>query len=285
MVLNDPELLVRFPDHNPNNLVQSTDALVAVVGQEAVNYLNNFRGLSDPADIENWHGFCSTHENKKLRDWYAHKIQYPWMLPGFNESLCHFPPGYWQQSPSHTNLVESAHVASNLATSINLPLLESIRGARGYDAERAASIAAGRQTCILPNRHNHDQMRMRRDVTRKAKRASYRDDHDKVSDDIAEDQRRLAAINEEKKTLAARIKDQKAKKKELGRVPRHSTSTRTASDVPALASGQKAPAFWLWYRAKAEPKYRPDTAFGPAWHFSKPKPSRKAPAFTGAEDI
>ncbi|KAF8180278.1 hypothetical protein K438DRAFT_1976795 [Mycena galopus ATCC 62051] len=157
MVLNDSDLLLRFPDHTSENIVQyilklcsvhferSTDALVAVVGQEVVNYLNNFRGLSDPTDIENWHNFSRTHENKKLRgqfvllfiaevstnaqeDWYAHKIQYPWMLPGFNESLSRFPSGYWQQSPNHTNLVESAHVASNRATSINLPLLESIRG-------------------------------------------------------------------------------------------------------------------------------------------------------------
>ncbi|KAF8182217.1 hypothetical protein K438DRAFT_2020970, partial [Mycena galopus ATCC 62051] len=80
MVLNDSDLLLRFPDHTPDNIVQyilklcsvhferSSDALVAVVGQEVVNYLNNFRGLSDPTDIENWHNFCRTHENKKLRD-------------------------------------------------------------------------------------------------------------------------------------------------------------------------------------------------------------------------
>ncbi|KAF8172312.1 hypothetical protein K438DRAFT_180432 [Mycena galopus ATCC 62051] len=72
-------------------------------------------------------------------------------------------------------------------------------------------------------------MRMRHDVTRKAKRRSYREDYDKVDDDIAEDQRRLAAITTEKKLLAARIKDQKAKKKEMGRVPRHSNSRRTAA--------------------------------------------------------
>ncbi|KAF8152058.1 hypothetical protein K438DRAFT_1988007 [Mycena galopus ATCC 62051] len=94
---------------------------------------------------------------------------------------------------------------------------------------QAASISATRETSILPNRRNHDQMRMRHDVTRKAKRRSYREDYDKVDDDIAEDQRRLAAITTEKKLLAARIKDQKAKKKEMGRVPRHSNSRRTAA--------------------------------------------------------
>ncbi|KAF8190284.1 hypothetical protein K438DRAFT_1971158 [Mycena galopus ATCC 62051] len=81
---------------------------------------------------------------------------------------------------------------------------------------------------VLGDRHNHDQMRMRRDVTRKAKRQSYREDHHKADDDITEDQRRLAAITTEKKLLAARIKDKKAKKKEMGRIPRHSNSRRTA---------------------------------------------------------
>jgi hypothetical protein len=41
--------------------------LVPAIGQEAVDYLNHFRGLSDPVDIENWHQFCKNHDNQKLR--------------------------------------------------------------------------------------------------------------------------------------------------------------------------------------------------------------------------
>ncbi|KAJ6550896.1 hypothetical protein B0H10DRAFT_2242536 [Mycena sp. CBHHK59/15] len=94
------------PTHaKPTPEAQSTDELVPLVGQKTVDYLNRIRGLSDPTDIENWHKFCKMHENKKLRDWYAHKVQYPWLLPGYNESLSSFPNGYWQQP-----IVESSDI-------------------------------------------------------------------------------------------------------------------------------------------------------------------------------
>ncbi|KAF8190718.1 hypothetical protein K438DRAFT_1763162 [Mycena galopus ATCC 62051] len=105
---------------------------------------------------------------------------YPWLLSDFSESLSSFPKDYWQQSPSHTNLVENAHVASNNATKINLIPVE----ARIYDARETASIRAARETCILTNRNNSDQVRMRCTVTRAAKRHSYRQEHDEVGDAI-----------------------------------------------------------------------------------------------------
>ncbi|KAJ7261422.1 hypothetical protein C8J57DRAFT_1513953 [Mycena rebaudengoi] len=230
MVIEDPALRALFPCIDPDKLVQfvlklcsvhlerSTDGLVPLVGQETVNYLNCIRGLSDPVDIANWNQFCSTHENKKLRDWHAHKVQYPWLLPGYNESLSSFPKGFWQQSPNHTNLVESAHVASNRATKINLLPVEAVRKARIFDAEKAASIAAARETCILVNHHNEDQ------------------EHDDVGISILETQAELAALNASKQDAAARLKDLKSQKKELGRVPRHSTSgrTRPSTSIPKI---------------------------------------------------
>ena len=56
--------------------------------------------------------------------------------------------------------------------------------------------------------------------------------------------------------------------------------TGRVSDVPASASGRQAPAFGLSQPGQAEPCWGPETAFGPAWYSSKPRPSRKAPAFT-----
>ncbi|KAJ7663289.1 hypothetical protein DFH06DRAFT_1395473 [Mycena polygramma] len=249
MVLEDPALRALFPSIDPDKLVQlilklcsvhferSTDELVAAVGKEVVNYLNRFHGLSNPNDIENWHEFCKSHENRKLRDWYTHKASYPWLFPGYNESLSSFPPGFWQQSPSHTNLVESAHVASNRATQINLLPVESLRSARAFDARKAASIAAARETCILLNRNNADQARMRRNATRANKRHTYRTDHDDLNVGIQEAQVALAALNENKKVAAANLKTLKAQKKALGRVPRHDGSSGTrssASSIPRL---------------------------------------------------
>ncbi|KAJ7233642.1 hypothetical protein C8J57DRAFT_1576159 [Mycena rebaudengoi] len=157
-------------------------------------------------------------------DWHAHKVQYPWLLPGYNESLSSFPKGFWQQSPNHTNLVESAHVASNRATKINLLPVEAVRKARIFDAEKAASIAAARETCILVNRRNEDQVRM------------TRNEHHNVGISILETQAELAALNASKQDAAARLKDLKSQKKELGRVPRHSTSGRTgpSTSIPKI---------------------------------------------------
>lgn len=51
---------------------------------------------------------------------------YPWLLPGFNRSLSRVPNAHWDVTPNHTNLVETAHVASNRYTGINLTPVEAI---------------------------------------------------------------------------------------------------------------------------------------------------------------
>ncbi|KAJ7759481.1 hypothetical protein B0H14DRAFT_2634426 [Mycena olivaceomarginata] len=117
------------------------DELVPRVGQPTVDYLNHICGLSDPTDIANWHEFCKTHENKKLRNWYAHKVQYPWLLPGYNESLSSFPKGYTISQP-HQSLVESAHVASNKATKSNLLPGERMHFSKAADPPAADSTLA-----------------------------------------------------------------------------------------------------------------------------------------------
>ncbi|KAJ6572866.1 hypothetical protein DFH09DRAFT_1152815 [Mycena vulgaris] len=140
-------------------------------------------------------------------------------------------------------------MASNKATKINLLPVKAVRkcvclslnphngldllkksyGARIFNAQKSASIAAARQTCISINRNNHDQTRMRRAVTRASKRKTYREEHDDIGESIVEAEQDLVA--------AARLKELKSQKKELGRVPRHSTSGRTAqstSSIPRL---------------------------------------------------
>ncbi|KAJ7257992.1 hypothetical protein C8J57DRAFT_1234570 [Mycena rebaudengoi] len=108
--------------------------------------------------------------------------------------------------------------------------------ARIFDAEKAASIAAAHEACILVNRHNQDQVRMARNVTRTAKRKSYRQEHGDVGTSTLETQAELAALNASKKDAAARLKELKSQKKELGRVPCHSTASRTGSStsIPKL---------------------------------------------------
>ena len=61
-----------------------------------------------------------------IPDWYAHKISYPWLLPGFNRFLSRILEKFWDSTPGHSNLVETAHVATNRNTSIQLTPLEAI---------------------------------------------------------------------------------------------------------------------------------------------------------------
>ncbi|KAJ6507548.1 hypothetical protein DFH09DRAFT_1199824 [Mycena vulgaris] len=141
-------------------------------------------------------------------------------------------------------------MASNKATKMNLLPVKVVRKCvclslnphNGLDLLKQsygapASIAAARQTCISINRNNHDQTRMRRAVTRASKRKTYREEHDDIDESIVEAGQDLATFTESKKVAAARLKELKSQKKELGRVPRHSTSGRTAqstSSIPRL---------------------------------------------------
>ncbi|KAJ7041681.1 hypothetical protein C8F04DRAFT_1176777 [Mycena alexandri] len=166
MILDDLALRARFPKIHPDEAVQSvlklcsvhfersTDELVAVVGQKTVDYLNVFRGLLAPKDIEEWHRLVSIQDKLPVA-----------------------PPGL-QREPIKIS-------------------------------KKAASIAAARETCIMENRNNHDQTRMRRNVTRTAKRHSYRTEHDDIGDSITDIQSELATATQNQKALAARLKELK----------------------------------------------------------------------------
>jgi hypothetical protein len=126
------------------HLERGTEKLTGFVGREVVGYLNKFPALENPADIVAWKKFCENHPSKELRsmfhlpyfldidsiiqikDWYAHKTMYPWLLPGFNRTLSRMPQKFWESTPRDSNLVETAHVATNRNTSIRLTPLEAI---------------------------------------------------------------------------------------------------------------------------------------------------------------
>ena len=61
----------------------------------------------------------------QIKDWYAHKMMYPWLLPGFNRTLSRMPQKFWESTPRDSNLVETAHVATNRNTCYDLVILSS----------------------------------------------------------------------------------------------------------------------------------------------------------------
>ncbi|KAF8229000.1 hypothetical protein L208DRAFT_1288849 [Tricholoma matsutake] len=64
------------------------------------------------------------------------------------------PNDFWDRTPHHTNLIETAHAGTNQRMQINLRPLEAIQCARSLNASVAASITAVTQTCIFCNPHN-----------------------------------------------------------------------------------------------------------------------------------
>ncbi|KAJ7091289.1 hypothetical protein C8R43DRAFT_1115101 [Mycena crocata] len=218
----DPDVIVTYVVKLCSvHFTRSTDALVGAVGQTTVNYLNRIRGLKTPEDIAAWHKHGREHPNKKLRDWYDHKMCYPWLLAGYNEYLSLFPPGFWNRTPNHTNLVESAHVATNRETGTQLLPLEAIQKARIFDAQRAVSIATTRDTCILSNHNNNDQNRMSRAVGRNKSQQKRRQEHTSHETELSAAVQRLTELTDEKKEVAAQVKGLKDEKKKMGRAPRN----------------------------------------------------------------
>jgi hypothetical protein len=70
--------------------------------------------------------FFDTDPIIQIKDWYAHKTMYPWLLPGFNCTLSQMSQKSWLSTPHNFNLVKTAHVATNKNTSIWLTPLKAI---------------------------------------------------------------------------------------------------------------------------------------------------------------
>jgi hypothetical protein len=226
-----------------------------------VEYLKKFRALSSPADIAAWHTFCKQQQNKKLQSGIFDHSRCPvliylfnqsgtWLLPGFNEHLSLMPHEFWDRTPHHTNLVETAHAGTHRSTKIDLRPLKAIQRcvfskiqhpiwplfnvdlrtfllrAREVDASTAASIAAENKTCILRNPHNTEFDRVARAVGRRAKstqQCATQNDLD-ASIDVVREQ--ISAVSHTQKDLKMKLKGLTEKRKEVG----HAKQGRSASN-------------------------------------------------------
>jgi hypothetical protein len=250
--------------------------LVPCIGEEEAKYIQLIRGFDNPTDIQSWRSFCSQHSNKKVRgmlfsllcvstveippDWYKHKAQYPWLLPAFNKSLSRFPPGYWEMSPNHSNLVESGHVETNANTGIGLSPVEAIEKyvhvvsfcfcfcflilecrARSHDAEVADSLLATDSTGILRNQNNTDKARMRRafglqNAVNKKKKV-----HGELDNKITDIREHLDSVSQTKKDLQQQLKDLNTEKKDQGRSPRKGRKLDDVTNLPQILGRRVLP--------------------------------------------
>ncbi|KAJ7589309.1 hypothetical protein C8J56DRAFT_888896 [Mycena floridula] len=249
--MNDPAIS-GIDTNNPDELVQyilklcylhlerGADKLVSEIGKEGVDYLLRIHGINNKEDLKTWQDYCKDHVSKGVRDWYNHKIKYPWLLGGFNQMLSKMPDGYWAQSPSHTNLVESAHTATNKATGIGLTPVEAVANAHKYDRQAAAKLRTARESCILQNANNTDKDRWRRSISRASHAYQRGREHSELDIQIAMLREEVHDQTQQKKEKQAQLKSLLEQKRGKGRSPRHSkTSTpSSSSSIPKVYGKQ-----------------------------------------------
>jgi hypothetical protein len=105
---------------------RNIDKLPNSVSKETIARLKGFMGLKTAEEILEWHEFCKSSSNAAVLDWYQQKKDYPWLLPSLNRSLTKIDNESWDLTPNHTNLVETAHAATNAVTLIGKEILEAI---------------------------------------------------------------------------------------------------------------------------------------------------------------
>ncbi|KAF8989012.1 hypothetical protein BDZ89DRAFT_1055288, partial [Hymenopellis radicata] len=258
---------------------RSGETLATHVPRRDVDFAMRIRGLSDPQDIAAWHDWCKNHPSQYIRNWYTQKVSHSWLLGGFNPALSKMDEESWKLSPSHTNLVESAHTATNDSTGINLPIVEAIRSAQKLDFDAAEQHQKRQEECLFKTSQNSLQKRFRNQVGRKTSRTLHLKSYGNVEDDIdirtsevdkdkkakarrrvitkelkdAEGEKRAALFKEQKEIdevlIGAderedQLKESKKTLKEMGRRPkklqRHPSVTSSDYEVPLVGAEREA---------------------------------------------
>ncbi|KAF8983291.1 hypothetical protein BDQ17DRAFT_1378123 [Cyathus striatus] len=131
------------------------------ISEQDEYYLKSFPSLDSDLSIQRYKNFCLQlgQRNKKVKDWWAHKLSYPWLLPSLNRHLSLMHPDHWDLLPSNTNIVESSHANDNHVTSTNHSLLQAILFAKALDNNTARVLKASVGSGVLTNSFNSDQQR------------------------------------------------------------------------------------------------------------------------------
>ncbi|KAJ7053187.1 hypothetical protein C8F01DRAFT_997005, partial [Mycena amicta] len=96
------------------------------IDDETERKLRNFPFLETDGAIREFYEFCNTHTNKRLIDWWKHKISYPWLLPSLNRYLSKMKNLHFDLIPNDTNAIEGSHAADNRIDRTNHTLLEAM---------------------------------------------------------------------------------------------------------------------------------------------------------------
>ncbi|KAJ7854152.1 hypothetical protein B0H14DRAFT_3865581 [Mycena olivaceomarginata] len=143
--------------------------LEAHVDDYVFNCLLGFPYLETSEEIAAYRDFCQASTNPKVQSWWAHKINYPWLLPSLNRSLTQMSHLHWDLTPGDTNPIEGSHVQDNQVNHTNLTILEAVLSARAYDQETARIITASKASGVMENGNNSQMARFSAQARRQAR--------------------------------------------------------------------------------------------------------------------
>ncbi|KAF8995565.1 hypothetical protein BDQ17DRAFT_1545141 [Cyathus striatus] len=145
--------------------------LQAHIPEEVADYLRQFSHLKTNMNVEAYKQFCHVvgQQNKKLKDWWSHKLSYAWLLPSLNKHLSKMVPEHWDILPSNTNIIEGSHAHDNRVTAANHSVLQAILLAKELDADTARLLKAYAESGVLTNTYNSSQHRFTAQGKRKAR--------------------------------------------------------------------------------------------------------------------
>ncbi|KAJ7237946.1 hypothetical protein C8J57DRAFT_1566399 [Mycena rebaudengoi] len=189
------------------------DELPQHIPKPVIVRLKSVMGLDTQEEIDEWHEFCGAQADPEIKNWYAHKVANPWILPSINKFLSQISGEDWDITPNHSNYVESAHAARNAETGIHMPLLTAILKSQECNNIKAQDLILLERDGMIQKRWNGNAEREKLAAQRKIRAArKAADRNDQITsyetlkaerDAIAEDNK---ASLERQKTLEAEIK-------------------------------------------------------------------------------
>ncbi|KAJ7790629.1 hypothetical protein B0H14DRAFT_2625805 [Mycena olivaceomarginata] len=130
------------------------DELPRNIPRTVIMRLKSILSLNSQHEIDAWHDFCAAQAHNDIKNWYAHKRANPWILPSVNKFILAITNESWDITPSHSNIVETAHAGHNAETSIGVGLLTAILQSQVRDNAKAAELLQIEQKGVMRKRWN-----------------------------------------------------------------------------------------------------------------------------------
>ncbi|KAJ7702554.1 hypothetical protein B0H14DRAFT_2291350, partial [Mycena olivaceomarginata] len=124
---NDPdEFALYFVRACISHAKRGVTSLKSYVTPDVLKRFMDFPYMKTEEDLAHFTSWIRTLNIKKVRDWWTHKIQYPWILPSLIKSRSRIDPADWDLTDASTNLNEGQHHWTNQQTGVKLTILEAI---------------------------------------------------------------------------------------------------------------------------------------------------------------